>query len=157
MNKTLKYVNTQEVFQEFPDEITLAINISKCPCHCPGCHSNYLAEDIGEPLNIVSLYKLIEDHPGISCVGFMGGDLFPEIINALASLIRQDVPKLKIGWYSGRPFLSEMIDLRNFDYVKLGPYVEELGGLDSKKTNQVLYRVSGGKFVENLNYRFWRE
>ena len=41
MNKTLKYVNTQEVFQEFPDEITLAINISKCPCHCRGCHSNY--------------------------------------------------------------------------------------------------------------------
>ena len=46
----LKYVDTKVVFQEIPDEITLAINISNCPCHCPGCHSSYLAEDIGNAL-----------------------------------------------------------------------------------------------------------
>lgn len=40
----LKYVNTDIVFQEFPDEVTLAINLSNCPCHCPGCHSSYLWE-----------------------------------------------------------------------------------------------------------------
>ena len=38
----LKYVNTGVVFQEIPDEVTLAINISNCPCHCPGCHSHYV-------------------------------------------------------------------------------------------------------------------
>ena len=38
----LKYVNCGIVFQEIPDEVTLSINISNCPCHCPGCHSNYL-------------------------------------------------------------------------------------------------------------------
>ena len=47
----LKYVNTDIVFQEIPDEVTLAINISNCPCHCPGCHSHYLWEDIGLPLD----------------------------------------------------------------------------------------------------------
>ena len=47
----LKYVNTGIVFQEIPDEVTLAINISNCPCHCPGCHSHYLWEDIGLPLD----------------------------------------------------------------------------------------------------------
>lgn len=46
----LKYVDARVVFQEIPDEITLAINISNCPCHCKGCHSQYLAEDIGKPL-----------------------------------------------------------------------------------------------------------
>ena len=46
----LKYVNTGIVFQEIPDEVTLAINISNCPCHCPGCHSHYLWEDVGLPL-----------------------------------------------------------------------------------------------------------
>ena len=46
----LKYVNTAITFAEFPDEISLLINISNCPCHCKGCHSAYLAEDIGEPL-----------------------------------------------------------------------------------------------------------
>lgn len=44
----LKYVDARVVFQEIPDEITLAINISNCPCHCKGCHSQYLAEDIGK-------------------------------------------------------------------------------------------------------------
>ena len=43
----LKYVNTEITFSEVPDEITLCINISNCPCHCKGCHSPYLAEDIG--------------------------------------------------------------------------------------------------------------
>ena len=46
----IKYVNTEVVFQEIPDETTLAINISGCPCHCPGCHSSYLWEDVGTPL-----------------------------------------------------------------------------------------------------------
>ena len=47
----LKYANTDIVFQEIPDEVTLAINITNCPCHCPGFHSHYLWEDIGLPLD----------------------------------------------------------------------------------------------------------
>ena len=46
----VKYVNTEVVFEEIPDEITLAINVSNCPNQCPGCHSPYLREDIGEDL-----------------------------------------------------------------------------------------------------------
>ena len=46
----LKYTNTDIVFQEIPDEVTLAVNLSGCPCHCPGCHSQYLWGDEGEPL-----------------------------------------------------------------------------------------------------------
>ena len=46
----LKYVNYDIVFQEFPDEVTLAINLSLCPNGCPGCHSAYLKDDIGEEL-----------------------------------------------------------------------------------------------------------
>ena len=57
----LKYVNTAITFAEFPDEISLLINISNCPCHCKGCHSAYLAEDIGEPLDYIALTKLIID------------------------------------------------------------------------------------------------
>ena len=56
----LKYVDTKVVFQEVPDEITLAINISNCPCHCINCHSSYLAEDIGEPLDLQHLTNLIK-------------------------------------------------------------------------------------------------
>ena len=48
----LKYINTQVVFREFPDETTLAFNISNCPIHCPDCHSKYLWEDTGTNLTI---------------------------------------------------------------------------------------------------------
>ena len=54
----LKYVDAKVVFAEVPDEVTLAINISNCPCHCEGCHSSYLAEDIGDILDVKSLDKI---------------------------------------------------------------------------------------------------
>lgn len=43
----LTYVNHDIVFQEFPDEVTLAINLSRCPPRCPGCHRPYLKQDAG--------------------------------------------------------------------------------------------------------------
>ena len=46
----LTYVNHDIVFQEFPDEVTLAINLSRCPNRCPGCHSPYLQQEEGEEL-----------------------------------------------------------------------------------------------------------
>ena len=68
----LKYVDTLVSFQEVPDEITLCINISNCPCHCEGCHSAYLAEDIGTPLNWNALlYDLIPNNKGITCICFI--------------------------------------------------------------------------------------
>ena len=80
----LKYVNSEVTFSEVPDEITLCINISNCPCHCKGCHSAYLAEDVGKPLvGMVLREDLINKNKGITCVAFMGGDSNPESINNL--------------------------------------------------------------------------
>lgn len=133
----IKYVNSMVTFSEFPNEISLCINISQCPCRCPGCHSSYLAEDIGEPLGELTLHKLITENKGITCVGFMGGDIEPKSVNALAQYIKTEY-NLKVGWYSGRNHLAPEIDLQYFDYVKLGPYVEERGGLDNIKFSQKL-------------------
>ncbi|MEG2282023.1 MAG: anaerobic ribonucleoside-triphosphate reductase activating protein, partial [Rikenellaceae bacterium] len=74
----LKYVNYDIVFQEIPDEVTLAINLSNCPNRCLGCHSPYLQQDIGEPLSEEVLSKLIDKYgSAITCVCFMGGDAAP--------------------------------------------------------------------------------
>ena len=62
----MKYVDTKVVFSELPNEITLAINISGCPCACHGCHSSYLAEDIGVPLTYEELSRLIQANRGIT-------------------------------------------------------------------------------------------
>lgn len=167
----LKYLNTQVTFSEIPDEITLCINITNCPCRCKGCHSSYLAEDIGTVLisdftvlgytgkNCSPVEDLIYNNKGISCVAFMGGDSSPEEVNELAGIIRKTHSELKIAWYSGRQELSPDIDLRNFDYIKLGPYIEEKGPLSSRTTNQVMLQIDnscGRSIVRDITSHFWK-
>lgn len=135
----LKYTDIQVVFREVPDEITLAINISNCPCHCESCHSPYLAKDIGKDLTQRALERLIRDHDSITCVAFMGGDSEPELVNLLAEVVRK--AGLKVCWYSGRQELSDKINLSNFDFIKLGPYIKGLGPLDKPTTNQKFYEI----------------
>lgn len=151
----LKYVDTLVGFAEFPDEISLCINISGCPCNCRGCHSSYLAEDIGESLDLQHLTNLIDSNKGITCVGLMGGDANPGEVDDIAQDIKEYYPELKVGWYSGRQELSNSIDLYNFDYIKLGPYKEEFGPLNSRTTNQRFYKVNGKELVDITN-KFWK-
>lgn len=157
--KTLKYVDVKVVFQEIPDEVTLAINISGCPIRCPDCHSQYLWEDTGVPLNVHSLHDLLLANEGISCVCFMGGDSDPSIINELATYAKEEFG-LKTAWYSGRDKIPDDFDLTNFNYIKEGPYIKERGGLDNKETNQRLYKIIdiGENFVELLDItnKFWK-
>lgn len=151
----LKYVDTKIVFREVPDEITLCINISNCPCHCKGCHSPYLAEDIGTVLDESKLNRLIQSNNGITCIGFMGGDNDPLLINSFAEYIKIYYEGLKVAWYSGKQELSKSIDLRYFDFIKLGPYKEECGPLTSKTTNQRFYKVINNKLI-NITKKFWK-
>ncbi len=136
-------------------EIALAINISGCPCHCPGCHSSFLAADKGEMLTCEVVEKLIEEaDSSISCIGFMGGDADPACINMLASHVRTKFPKLKVGWYSGRTMIASDIQLSNFDYIKIGPYLKHLGGLKSKRTNQKMFNINSSGEMIDITYRF---
>ena len=154
----LKYTDTKVVFSFFPDEITLAINISGCPCNCENCPSPYLAENIGERLDFDSLNKIINDNIGVTCISFMGGDASPNDVNSLARFIRDKYPELKIAWYSGRQELSKDINLQNFDYIKLGPYIKDKGPINCKTTNQVLLEievVQGKVFTKDITAKFW--
>ena len=154
----LKFVNAGIVFQEIPDEVTLSINISNCPCHCPGCHSRYLWEDIGQLLDEDALDRLVRKYADeITCVCFMGGDADPRWVEHLARYVKSRFREFKIGWYSGRLRLPKFIDKRCFDYIKLGPYLQHLGGLKESTTNQRLYkRTPDGSFVD-ITRRFWRD
>lgn len=152
----LKYVDAKVVFAEIPDEITLAINISGCPCHCKGCHSAYLAEDIGVVLSEAGLTLLIEANKGISCIAFMGGDASPEEVSLYAGFIKSMYPNLKVAWYSGRQELNKDIELRNFDAIKLGGYNEALGPLNYPTTNQKFYKIINGEMYD-YTYLFWKD
>ena len=157
----LKYTDTAIVFREIPDEITLAINISGCPCNCIGCHSPYLAENIGEWLDGYKLDTLIEKNKGITCVCFMGGDAEPECIDALTDYMKRVYSDIKVAWYSGKQELAKEIDLKNLDYLKLGPYIKEKGPLTEPTTNQIFYRVVQTEVPSTVlvdeTYRFWKK
>ena len=129
-----KYLDSQVVFQEFPDEITLAINITNCPCHCPGCHSAELAEDIGDILDEPTIDKMIAKNSEITCI------------------VRINYPNIKVGWYSGRNIFP--LEHGVFHYIKLGPWIEEKGPLTSKTTNQVMYMNISEKDDNYMNPTF---
>ncbi|MFI3306003.1 MAG: anaerobic ribonucleoside-triphosphate reductase activating protein [Rikenellaceae bacterium] len=145
----LKFTETKIVFREIPDHITLAINISGCPCKCEGCHSSYLADDIGEELNEEALNRILSRYDSASCISFMGGDAEPEEVSRLAEYIKSSAPNIMTAWYSGRDELSSSIELSHFDYIKIGSYQPSRGALDDPNTNQRLYKIEkGGEMVD---------
>ena len=142
--KSLKYTNYDITFQEVPNETTLVFNISNCPHHCKGCHSQYLWEDVGEYLlkdmsEIIFKYK---DY--ITCVCLMGGDYNIEELEYCFKIIKEF--NLKTCVYSGLDDISYFKPIfQILDYIKIGHFDIEKGGLDKFTTNQMFY-----KFEENL-------
>ena len=167
----IKYVNTQLGFREFPDEVALLINISNCPNNCLGCHSSYLAQDIGEILDERTLDNLINEYSGVTCIGFMGGDNDHLTLAKLFKYVKQKYG-LKVGWYSGKDYKFEIIDdlykvynipnQHYIDFLKIGPYKKECGPLDSKTTNQTYFKNTGLSsnpsimIAEDETNKFWR-
>ena len=158
--RKIKYVEEMVCFQEVPDETTLSFSISNCPHRCPGCHSSYLADDVGIPLEDVLEDKLNKHEGLITCVLFMGGDsgLFVDNLIKLADYCKSR--GLKTALYSGAFSVSDEL-WRHFDYIKIGPYVQELGGLDKKTTNQRMYKKcfidSDNTYWEDITPKFWQK
>lgn len=150
----LKFYNYDIVFQEIPDEVTLAVNLTNCPHRCPQCHSPHLHQDIGHELNAKVLDDLLAKYGRqITCFCFMGGDRFPNDVETLAGYLRAQT-RLKVAWYSGNAVLPR--NARLFDYIKIGGFNPERGGLRSRTTNQRLYRNVDGS-MQDITYRFWEK
>ena len=153
----LRYADYGIVFQEIPDEVTLAVNLSGCPNRCPGCHSPQLQRQIGEPLTEEALRALLARYGGsVTCVCLMGGDGDPQEVGRLAGFLHAEYPGLRTGWYSGRAALPDGFPIAALDYLKLGPYVAARGGLRSPATNQRLYRLEADGTRRDITARMRR-
>ncbi len=153
----IKYVPemTSVVIEEIPDRVTLAVDISNCQGNCLGCHSPYLKTDIGVELTNEVIDRLVADNFGVNCFLFLGEGKDPDTLVRLA--YHAKALGLAVALYSGRTSVEERI-FEVFDYVKVGPYIEAFGPLNSKTTNQRLYKVthSADAFtLTDITSRFW--
>lgn len=152
----LKYVDYYITFQEVPNEVSLVLTISGCPLRCPGCHSPWLQTDEGKPV-LRDLHSLIDRYyPEITCVCIMGTGS-SQILNThefedISRIIRE-YKNLKMCVYTGfDDFPDKWVIFP--EYLKVGGYVEQLGGLDSTTTNQRMYKLGEGKY-EDITSWFW--
>jgi len=138
----LHYSSKQIVLQEVPDEISLALSISGCKLACKGCHSTETWNPkYGEELTENILQDLITRSKYITCVLFYGGEWQEDYLIKLLKLVKSN--NLKTCLYTGLE-LNQISDnlLSNLTYIKTGRYIKELGGLESKTTNQKFIKIS---------------
>ena len=147
---------TSVVMEEIPGKVTLAISISNCRGNCPGCHSPELRDNIGIPLTPSVIDDLLEKNFGVNCVLFLGeGD----DIETLLDLAVYAGNHRAVALYSGKTEVDKRC-YWVFDYIKVGPYVKELGPLNKPTTNQRLYEIrrhGKGKYEKiDITREFWR-
>lgn len=149
----IKYIPelTDVVLEEIPDRVTLALEISNCQGSCPGCHSSFLKLDLGRELTEAELDRLIDDNFGINCLLLLGEGNDHEALLSLARHVRKTFPRIELALYSGRKEVEQEV-YDAFDFVKVGPYVQDLGPLNEPTTNQRLYYHG-----TDITSRFWRK
>ena len=157
----IKYKDYYIVFEEIPDKLTLAVNITNCQNRCVGCHSPELRENIGHELTKEEIDKMIKENDGINCFLFMGEGNDRDSLIGLAKYVKENY-NIDIALYSGREKVEYEI-LKVFDFVKIGPYIEKYGPLNKQTTNQRLYRIEHMKesdvefVIHDITEEFWKK
>ena len=149
----LNIVEYDIVFQEVPTEVSLALTIAGCPLMCRGCsRADTWKKERGTPLTYDFLAKLLECYKGlVSCVLFMGGEWQSSALLSALKQVRHF--GLKTALYTGLDTIPSSLQTE-LTYLKTGPWIMELGGLDTPTTNQRFIDCTNG---EVLNHLFWRD
>lgn len=150
-------------FQEVPNEIALTFTIANCPHRCPGCHSPWLQEDIGDALYIEDIKYYLKQYEGaVTAVCFMGEGSDPE---ALAQLLKETKETgYKVCLYVGEEFIDDIPVMKYLNkedwphYLKTGAYVEKNGPLNSETTNQRMLKLPpDNDFYIDITNWFWKK
>ena len=170
LGKPLKYYDVAVTFSEFPDEVTLCVNITGCVWHCSECSEPWLRPYVGTLLTSEEIDKLIAEHPDITVFGLMGGDSDQEDVVRIADYIHKYHKGIKVGMYSGREYMSDIL-LSCLDLYKIGRWImpkgkpEEWhqtnnGVLQFPWSNQLLFEhkeTPDGDAWVNVTYKFRKE
>ena len=137
----LHYSYPQIAVEEVPGEIAYAISLSGCQLACKGCHSaETWNPTFGSPITPSVLAAILQKQKHISAVLFYGGEWSPYELEALFIVCQS--ANLKICLYTGLE-LKEVPDklLPYITTIKVGRYIEELGGISKELTNQRIIQL----------------
>ena len=136
---------------EIPDRISYFIELGNCSKHCPNCHSPYLSDTVISPADLAGVERMVEHaaERGADAIVLMGGTTNGIRDDDLITICQTLGNILPVGLYSGRDDEERDKDIAlrgNLHWLKTGSYQEELGGLDSPRTNQRFYELEA-RFV----------
>lgn len=136
-------------FQEVPGQVSLAYTITGCPVGCKGCHSaDTWSPGSGKPLTQARYQSRLSDYQGlITCVLFLGGEWHPQAL--ISCLQGAQKRHLNTCLYTGRESVPLAIR-KHLTFLKTGPWVASLGGLDSPTTNQRFYDLRNQQLLNHL-------
>ena len=143
--------------QEIAGEITLIIPLAGCSHRCVNCHSPHFQDKNGGEILVTTIFDdiLHKYENKASCVCFFGGEWQSESLCCLSDIAR--MRGFRVALYSGFDFEELPEGLADcFDYIKCGEYREELGGLDSRTTNQRMLRRGADGSWTNITEEYWR-
>lgn len=145
----MNYANLCIVLQEVPGEISICFSITGCELKCNNCHSAYLwNKENGEPLTLQKYTQILTGYRNLaSCVLFMGGEWYEKELKEYLKLAKKF--NYKTCLYTGKTSVSNKL-LKHLTWVKTGPWIEKLGGLDSKTTNQKFIEVKSNNILNHL-------
>lgn len=141
------------VFQEVPNEISIAFYVCGCPLRCPGCHSPELwTEKSGFPLTDTLFQDILNRYrTRATCVLFLGGEWHIKTLTSYLQFARSQ--GYLTALYTGLEAIPAPLE-RELDFLKTGPWRAELGGLESPTTNQIFMDLRNRTL---LNFHFIKE
>lgn len=151
----MNYAYIEIGLQEIVGEIALCIGITGCTVHCPGCHSKELWQaDYGSPLTDEVYKDTLKKYKGkCSCICFMGGDQYKDELIKYLEMAHEE--GFLTALYTGQNWVDYDI-MEWLDYLKIGPFIESLGGLADRTTNQRMYYRHNGELLD-ITSSFWRD
>ena len=151
MSILVPVVSTGITLTEIPDRISYFIELGNCSKHCPNCHSPYLSDTVISPPDLAGVERMVEHaaERGADAIVLMGGTTNGISDDDLITICQTLGNILPVGLYSGRDDEERDKDIAlrgSLHWLKTGSYKEELGGLDSPRTNQRFYELEA-RFV----------
>lgn len=152
MSILVPVVSTGITLNEVPDHVAFYFEIGNCTQNCPHCHSPHLTAQQTLAFTSIEDMEYMAEHAaeqGANAIVLMGGTTNGISDDDLITICKRLGYILPVCLYSGRDdededrYIAHAADVR---WLKTGSYQEELGGLDSLRTNQRFYELEA-RFV----------